>query len=98
MKRGLLVLGLSCIALTAPFPASSWPFYGLEDLAPQVISGQPKHRPQISLNEAVRRIQHETDGRVLAADAVGGDGQLTYRIKVLMPSGHVRVFYVDAGG
>lgn len=46
----------------------------------------------LSLDDAVRQVQNETGGRVLSADPVDGG----YRIKVLLPSGHVRVIVVDA--
>ncbi len=51
---------------------------------------------RVGLDQAVARIQRETGGRVLSADVVRRNGAVAYRIKVLMPSGHVRVFYVDA--
>lgn len=46
----------------------------------------------LSLDDAVRQVQAETGGRILSADSVDG----SYRIKVLLPSGHVRVIVVDA--
>jgi uncharacterized membrane protein YkoI len=50
-----------------------------------------------SLNEAVQQVQRETGGRVLSADTVSQGGRSVHRIKVLLPSGHVRVVTVDAG-
>ena len=50
----------------------------------------------ISLNEAVRQVQRETGGRVLSADTHRQGGRTVHRIKVLTPSGHVRVYNVDA--
>lgn len=50
-----------------------------------------------SLNEAVQQVQRETGGRVLSADTVNQGGRSVHRIKVLLPSGHVRVVTVDAG-
>ena len=49
-----------------------------------------------SLNDAVRRVQRETGGRVLSAKTVRQDGHSVHRIKVLMPSGQVRVMEVKA--
>lgn len=46
----------------------------------------------MSLDDAVRQVQRETGGRVLSADPADGG----YRIKVLLPSGHVRIIFVDA--
>ncbi len=50
----------------------------------------------ISLNEAVQQVRQETGGRVLSADESSQDGRRVYRIKVLTPSGHVRVYVIDA--
>jgi len=51
----------------------------------------------VSLDAAVARIQRETGGRVLSASTVREGGRLIHRIKVLLPSGKVRVYQVDAG-
>ena len=48
------------------------------------------------LNEAVQQVQRETGGRVLSADTVNQNGRAVHRIKVLLPSGQVRVVTVDA--
>lgn len=53
-------------------------------------------REGISMDEAVSRVRRETGGRVLTADAREQRGSLTYRIKVLLPNGAVRVYDVDA--
>ena len=50
----------------------------------------------ISLNEAVQQVQRETGGRVLSADTVNQGGRAMHRIKVLLPSGQVRVVTVGA--
>ena len=50
----------------------------------------------VSLNEAVQQVQRETGGRVLSADTVNHGGQPMHRIKVLLPSGQVRVVTVGA--
>jgi hypothetical protein len=48
------------------------------------------------LNEAVQQVQRETGGRVLSAVTVNQGGRLVHRIKVLLPSGQVRVVMVGA--
>ena len=53
---------------------------------------EPERQEGISLDEAVARVRRETGGRVLSAEARGGN----YRIKVLLPNGAVRVVNVDA--
>ena len=55
-------------------------------------------RGGVSLDAAVARIQRETGGRVLSATTVDEGGRAVHRIKVLLPSGKVRVYQVDAGG
>lgn len=48
------------------------------------------------LNEAVQQVQRETGGRVLSADTVNQGGRNVHRVKVLLPSGQVRVVTVGA--
>jgi uncharacterized membrane protein YkoI len=50
----------------------------------------------VSLNDAVQQVKHETGGRVLSAETVNQGGRTVHRIKVLTPSGQVRVVVVDA--
>jgi hypothetical protein len=44
-----------------------------------------------SLEQAVKQVQHETRGHILAADTVSRGNAKVYRIKVLTPQGQVRV-------
>ena len=46
---------------------------------------------QMSLERAVRQVQQQTHGRILAADSIPNGRNKLYRIKVLTPDGHVRV-------
>ena len=48
------------------------------------------------LEQAIRSIEQQTGGRVLSADKRRVDGQARYRLKVLTPSGRVRIIYIDA--
>lgn len=57
---------------------------------------QVAKREGVSLEQAASRIQRKTGGRILSADVIDRKGGVVYRIKVLMPSGHVRIFHVDA--
>ena len=50
----------------------------------------------VSLNDAVRQVQRDTGGRVLSAETVSQSGRMVHRIKVLTPSGQVRIVTVDA--
>lgn len=54
-------------------------------------------RGGVSLNQAVQQVQRDTGGRVLSAETVGQGNRRAHRIKVLLPSGRVRVVTVDAG-
>jgi len=53
-------------------------------------------RDSISLDEAVARVRRDTGGRVLSAEARENRGRTSYRIKVLLRDGSVRVVNVDA--
>lgn len=53
---------------------------------------------RITLDQAVRRIQRQTDGRILSARSVHEKGRTVYRIKVLTRRQRVRTYTVDAGG
>ena len=50
----------------------------------------------VSLDEAVARVRRDTGGRVLSAEARENRGRTSYRIKVLLRDGSVRVVNVDA--
>jgi uncharacterized membrane protein YkoI len=50
----------------------------------------------ISLNEAVQQVKRDVGGRVLSADTVHRQGRTVHRIKVLTPSGQVRIVTIDA--
>ncbi len=52
-------------------------------------------RPEITLDQAVAKVQQETGGKVLSADAMRvGRREVIYRIKVITPSGMVKVVQV----
>ncbi|MHA6204658.1 PepSY domain-containing protein [Dyella soli] len=51
--------------------------------------------PAMSLEQAVAQVQQETGGKVLSASTVRrGRGSFEHRVKVLTPTGHVRVVTV----
>lgn len=52
----------------------------------------------MSLNQAVQQVQRETGGRVLSAETINKGRRSVHRIKVLTPSGQVRVMTIDARG
>lgn len=51
---------------------------------------------QISVDQAVAKVQREVGGRVLSADSENRDGRVRYRVKLLLPDGRVKIVYVDA--
>ncbi|MBN8714147.1 MAG: PepSY domain-containing protein [Xanthomonadales bacterium] len=51
---------------------------------------------RITLDQAVQRVQAETDGKVLSAEPRRSGRREEYRIKVLTPAGHVRVIVVSS--
>ena len=70
---------------------------------PLQLQAQPKgHFLQLAakgqhedLNAAVTRIKQQTGGRILSAKTVNKKGKAVHHIKVLLPSGKVRVFKVN---
>ncbi|WP_114241307.1 PepSY domain-containing protein [Dyella sp. C9] len=51
--------------------------------------------PAVSLEQAVTQVQKETGGKVLSASTVRrGRSSFEHRVKVLTPTGHVRVVTV----
>ncbi len=46
-----------------------------------------------SIDNAVQDVRNATKGKIISADTVTVDDLLQHRIKVLMPNGHVKVFY-----
>ncbi|HTI95449.1 MAG TPA: PepSY domain-containing protein [Rudaea sp.] len=51
---------------------------------------------QITLQQAIDKVQHETNGKVLSAETKHYGKHTIYRIKVLTRSGQVRVVEVPA--
>ena len=49
-----------------------------------------------SIDKAVHEIRMQTKGKIISADDVTVDEVTKHRIKVLMPNGHVKVFYKPA--
>jgi hypothetical protein len=86
----LFVLGLALTA--AAIPPGALAGDGAMRLARREQGGAPG-----GLSQAVRQVQQETGGRVLSAEQLEQGGRVVYRIKVLTPSGQVRVITKDAG-
>ncbi len=67
----------------------------------EAISSEPKIRlsqnNSQTLNQAVTTIKLKTGGRILSAKTVQKNGHRIYKIKVLLPSGKIQTFRVNAG-
>jgi uncharacterized membrane protein YkoI len=72
------------------------PILALLLVAALLTAGAPSITLAASLHEAVQQVQRETGGRVLSADTVNQGGRTVHRIKVLTPSGQVRIVTIDA--
>lgn len=87
MKYSLLPAIFIVVAFIAPpGQASAQPSPGYIQLAK---NGQ-------SLDSAVQSIKQKTGGRILSTKTVKRNGKRVYKIKVLLPSGKVQVFHVNA--
>lgn len=51
-----------------------------------------------NLEQAVKQVQHQTGGHILAADTVSRGKSNVYRIKVLTPQGQVQVVQMRSNG
>ena len=56
------------------------------------------HAATLTLQEAVARVERQTQGKVLSAETKHNGRQTVYRIKVLTRDGQVRVIEVPAEG
>ena len=93
MPKRILALLLVVIALlTAGAPSVTFAAGGGHLLIARRGGGEAG----VSLNDAVQQVQRETGGRVLSADTVNQGGRTVHRIKVLTPSGQVRIVTIDA--
>jgi len=52
--------------------------------------------PDVSMDQAVLKVQRETGGKVLSAEPHHVGRRTEYRIKVLTPQGHVRVMAIPS--
>jgi len=94
MKRRS-TLGLIAVVLMAWLVIPT-PTLARQGFAPDPGRVTEGRRTQISLDEAVERVRRQSGGRVLSAETVRRNHRVVHRIKVLLPSGHVRIFHVDA--
>jgi hypothetical protein len=63
---------------------------------PQPPPAQAQAPRHLSLEQAVKQVQHQTHGHILAADSVSRGHNKVYRIKVLTPKGAVKVMQLHS--
>ncbi len=92
LKRFLVLLLIAATLIVAGSPSDTFATGGGHYLIARRGGGDTG----VSLNDAIQQVKRETGGRVLSADTVNQGGRTVHRIKVLTPSGQVRVVVVDA--
>lgn len=92
MKHPLLASALACVLLAGMGTA-----FARKPPPPPPPSAPPSApaHPQ-NLEQAVKQVQHQTRGHILAADTVSRGKSSVYRIKVLTPQGQVRVMQLHS--
>ena len=83
MKVRKVALALGCALLCAA------PAFARKPPPRPAPAPAPSH--PATLEQAVKQVQHQTRGHILAADTVTRGKANVYRIKVLTPQGQVRV-------
>ena len=83
---------ISVILLAATFVVGSACVHAAP---PRPASAQQASRPA-TLEQAVKQVQQQTRGHILAADTVSRGRTNVYRIKVLTPKGRVRVMQLHS--
>jgi uncharacterized membrane protein YkoI len=84
-------------AVLAAQPAAAQPSHPQEGVFAPVSENNSREKPQNhDLDSTVARIRKQTGGRVLAAETHFIDGRPVHVIRVLTPSGKVRIFQIDA--
>lgn len=68
-------------------------FIGLSSM---LITSNSLAEQKTNIDSAVQEIRNQTKGKIISADTVTVDNIVQHRIKVLMPNGHVKVFYKPA--
>lgn len=79
---------LAGVLMACVFDASAKP--------PRSAPPPPPASHPASLEQAVRQVQHQTRGHILAADTVSRGQTNVYRIKVLTPQGKVQVMQLHS--
>lgn len=90
-RHYLIILLSSCLLLPAVSSGTTLPNNRLTPIVLAKSGG-------MSLEQAAAKVRRQTGGRILSTSESRRGGRKVYRIKVLLPSGHVRVITVNADG
>jgi|SRR5690348_283317 len=85
MKYRNVAIALACMLLAGTAPAFA------RKPPPHSAPAAPSPPHPSTLEQAVKQVQRQTHGHILAADTVPRGKANVYRIKVLTPQGQVRV-------
>lgn len=88
----LRIIPVTLVATLMTCAAAAW-------AAPPRAAAPPSPPPPshpASLEQAVKQVQHQTSGHILAADTVTRGRTQVYRIKVLKPDGKVQVMQLNS--
>ena len=88
MKISILSMMLAGVLVVCAIDASAAP--------PRSAPPPPPAFHPANLEQAVRQVQHQTRGHILAADTVSRGQTNVYRIKVLTPQGKVQVMQLHS--
>lgn len=70
--------------------------FTLSSLGMAVTVSAQSGEPDVTIDQAVLKVQQETGGKVLSAEPHHVGRRTEYRIKVLTPQGHVRVMAIPS--
>jgi hypothetical protein len=70
--------------------------FALVGFSMTAVAAAQSGEPDVSMDQAVRKVQRETGGKVLSAEPHHVGRRTEYRIKVLTPQGHVRVMAIPS--
>ena len=96
MKLDILKIGSTCCLFSFFALVEATPIAEMQEQAPSSVTQPTEPGNRLSLDQAVSRVQRETGGHVLSAEVIQEKGMDFLRIKVLLPSGRVRVIYLDS--
>ena len=92
MKYRNVAFALACMLLAGTAPAFA------RKPPPHSAPAAPLPPHPSTLEQAVKQVQRQTHGHILAADTVPRGKANVYRIKVLTPQGQVRVVQMRSNG